>query len=209
MSVLKTYRYPVDKVGGVAFDGQDVWFAYKGKRDALARVDRTTGRIRNHLRGPKIGSGTAWDGKHLWQIGEGTIQCVDAETGKVLRTLPVPDEGFISGLAWDGEALWAGAFDRRRLYKIHPKTGKVLKMLHSDRYVTGIAWVGDELWHAVFPEEKKRAEIRRLDSRNGKVLRRHPVSYTISGMAHDGERFWCGDCKTATLRAVTIDRRKS
>lgn len=207
MKITRTFEYDVKTVGGVAFDGNDVWFSDPGNH-ALACVDPKTGKIRKRLTGPPIGSGTAWDGEHLWQVGSGTIQRIDPKTGKVVKTIPPPEPGFISGLAWDGESLWAGAYDSRKLYKLDPKSGRVLKVLKSDRFVTGITWIGPELYHAIYPEEGKPTEIRKIDPETGKVLERVEVPCTISGMAFDGEEFWCGDCDTAKLRTIKIDQKE-
>ncbi|MBI3722817.1 glutamine cyclotransferase [bacterium] len=207
VKIEKTFETGVPVVGGVAFDGEHVWFSDPANR-AIARVDRSTGKVRSRLRGPVVGSGTAWDGKHLWQVGDGTIQCVDAR-GKVVRELPLPKvDGFVSGLGWDGEALWAGDYHGRRLLKLDPETGRVLRVLESDRFVTGITWIGDELWHAVYKAEDRPAEIRRVDEKTGRVLARLEVPCTISGMAYDGERLWCGDCDSGKLRAMRLASRK-
>lgn len=207
MKITQTFEYDVKTVGGVAFDGKDVWFSDPGN-NALACVDPKTGKVRKRLKGPQIGSGTAWDGEHLWQVGPDTIQCIDPKTEKVVRTIPQPEKGFLSGLAWDGESLWAGASESRKLYKLDPKTGKVLKVLNSDRFVTGITWIGSDLYHAIYPEEGKPTEIRKIDPDTGKVLEKVEVPFTISGMAFDGEQFWCGDCKTARLRTITMEPKK-
>lgn len=204
--IEKEFSYPVETVGGVAFDGSAVWFS-DPQNQAIVRVDRESGKVRRRLRGPKIGSGTTWDGERLWQIGDGRIQCIDPKTGKVVRSFPVPTDGFASGLAWDGEAIWCGAYEERRLYKLDPRTGKVLRTVQSDRFVTGITWVGDELWHATYPEGKKGTELRRVDARSGEVVERVEVPCTISGMAWDGEAFWCGDCDHAQLRAIKVKAR--
>jgi outer membrane protein assembly factor BamB len=199
----KTHRYQVDGVGGVAFDGDALWISTFTRPDQfrLLRVLRETGEVRRELQASRLVTGIAWDGSHLWAASEAGIDCLDPETGTVVRTLPLPDEWFISGLAWDGEFLWVGAHDKRRIHKVDPDTGKVLQTIQSDRLVTGITWVGRELWHAVAPEEVESAvEIRKLDSESGLVMERVPIEHLISGLAFDGTRFWSGDCRAALVR---------
>ena len=53
-------------------------------------------------------AGTAFDGKHLFQIAEAVIRKIDPKTGEVLRTIPAPGNGGDSGLAWAEGTLWVG-----------------------------------------------------------------------------------------------------
>jgi hypothetical protein len=73
--ILREYGpFPgADQVGGVTFDGQHVWFAAGGKLNAL---DPASGKV---LRSIDVAAeaGTAFDGKHLFQIAEGCIQKID------------------------------------------------------------------------------------------------------------------------------------
>src|SRR5580700_7033343 len=94
----------VDRVGGVTYDGQQVWFASGDKLNALDPASGKTVRsidVAAH-------AGTAFDGKHLFQIAEASIQKIDPETGQVLTTIPVPSGGAASGLTWAEGTLWVG-----------------------------------------------------------------------------------------------------
>ena len=42
-------------------------------------------------------AGTAFDGKHLYQIAEAVIRKIDPGTGEVLGTIPAPGNGRDSG----------------------------------------------------------------------------------------------------------------
>src|SRR5947199_6911615 len=93
----------VDNVGGVTYDGQQVWFASGDKLNALDPASGKTVRsidVAAH-------AGTAFDGRHLFQIAEGHIQKIDPQTGQVLATIPAPG-GSNSGLAWAEGTLWVG-----------------------------------------------------------------------------------------------------
>ena len=73
-----------DRVHGVSYDGQHVWFA---SGDKLNAFDPSSGKM---LRSIDVAAhaGTAFDGKHLFQIAEDRIQKIDPKTGRVLATIP-------------------------------------------------------------------------------------------------------------------------
>ena len=79
----------VERVHGVTFDGQHIWFASGGKLNALDPASGKTLRSIDVL----AHAGTAFDGKHLYQIAESCIQKIDPETGRVLSTIPAPGGG--------------------------------------------------------------------------------------------------------------------
>ncbi|HYD55119.1 MAG TPA: hypothetical protein VEA99_20960, partial [Gemmatimonadaceae bacterium] len=76
----------VEKVGGVTYDGRQVWIA---GGDALTAFDPESGEPTRSLHVPAH-AGTAFDGTHLFQIAEDRIQKIDPETGRVLATIPAP-----------------------------------------------------------------------------------------------------------------------
>lgn len=206
--VTQKFDFEAKHIGGVAFDGKNVWVSFQPRegKGSLLCLDRTSGAVLREIASFPVGTGTAWDGAHIWQIGDGLIHCVDPETGSVLRTIPLPAEGFCTGLAFDGECLWVGSYEGRRMYKIDRETGKVLHVVESDRFVTGITWVNDELWHAADSETDKQlpTEIRSVSPQDGAVRKRAQVPFAVSGLSHDGCKFWCGDCEVAALRAVAL-----
>src|SRR5262249_1279330 len=111
----------VANVGGVSYDGQQVWFA---AGDRLNAFDPASGKI---LRSINVAAraGTAFDGRHLYQIGEGRIQKIDPKTGCVLSAIPTPGDG-CSGLAWAEATLWVGMFETRKIHQVDPETGAIL-----------------------------------------------------------------------------------
>src|SRR6266700_8228456 len=112
----------IDKVNGVSFDGQNVWFASGEKLNALDPARGTTVRsidVAAH-------AGTAYDGRHLFQIAEDRIQKIDPNTGRVLSTIPSPSGGG-SGLAWAEGTLWVGQHRGRKIHQIDPDTGAILR----------------------------------------------------------------------------------
>lgn len=189
----------VDRVHGVSFDGHAVWFACD---DRLHALDPDSGQITRTLDVP-ADAGTAFDGRHLYQIGGGQIRKIDARSGAVLATLAAPCGDDCSGLAWAEGMLWVGQYRGRRIHQLDPDTGAVLRTLESERFVTGVTWVAGQLWHGTWQDEQ--SDLRRVDPESGVVLERiaMPAGSGVSGLEADaGERFYCGGGDSGTVRAI-------
>ena len=113
-------------------------------------------------------AGTAYDGRHLYQLAGPSIQKVDPRSGEILATLPAPAEG-CSGMAWAEGALWVAHYRERKIHKIDPATGKILRTIASDRYVTGVTWTNGGLWHGTW--ENDESELRRVSPETGECRR--------------------------------------
>jgi glutamine cyclotransferase len=193
----------VERVGGVTYDGKNVWLAAGDKLQSLDPASGKPGRaidIAAH-------AGTAFDGKHLFQIAEKQIQKIDPDSGRVLATIPAPGGGADSGLAWAEGSLWVGQYRERKIHQIDPETGRILRTIESNRFVTGVSWVGGELWHATW--EGDESELRRVDPKTGEVLEQLdlPRGVKVSGLESDGRGlFYCGGGDTGKVRAVRRSR---
>src|SRR6202046_4236354 len=154
----------VDQVAGVTSAARLVWFASGDKLNAL---DPDSGQITRSI-DVAAHAGTAFDGKHLFQIAEDRIQKIDLGTGQVLATIPAPGGGGDSGMAWAEGTLWVGQHRGRKIHQIDPETGAILRTIESHRVVTGVTWLNGELWHATWEGEE--SDLRRLDPHNGNVL---------------------------------------
>src|ERR1700756_4574659 len=108
-----------DRVHGVTYDGQHVWFA---SGDKLNAFDPSSGKMRRSI-DVAAHAGTAFDGQHLFQIAENRIQKIDPKNGRVLATIPAPGAGGDSGLAWAEGTLWVGHYRNRKIYQVDPQTG--------------------------------------------------------------------------------------
>jgi glutamine cyclotransferase len=153
-------------------------------------------------------AGTAFDGKHLFQIAENRIQKIDPQSGRVLATIPAPGNGGDSGLAWAEGTLWVGHYRERKIYQVDPDNGAVLRTIESNRFVTGVTWVEGELWHATW--EGDESELRRLDPSTGQVLEsvEMPAGIGVSGLESNGtDQFFCGGGRSAKVRAVRRPKR--
>jgi glutamine cyclotransferase len=194
------------RVNGVTYDGQHVWFAAGDKLNAF---DPTSGKA---LRSIDVAAhaGTAFDGQHLFQIAEDRIHKIDPNTGRVLATIPAPGGGGDSGLAWAEGTLWVGHHRERKIYQIDPETGAVLRTIESNRFVTGVTWVDGELWHGTWEADK--SELRRVDPRTGAVLQSldMPPGVGVSGLESDGgDRFFCGGGSSGKVRVVRRPKRSA
>ena len=204
--ILREYGpFPgVDNVGGVTFDGRNVWIA---AGDKLSAFDPASGKI---LRSIDVvaHAGTAFDGEHLYQLAEDRIQKIDPKTGAVLATIPSPGRGADSGLAWAEGSLWVGQYRDRKIHQVDPKTGAILRTIESNRFVTGVTWVEGEFWHGTW--EGDESDVRRVDPETGNVLERleMPSGVGVSGLESDGgDRFFCGGGKSGKVRAVRRPNR--
>jgi glutamine cyclotransferase len=196
----------VDQVHGVTYDGHQVWFA---AGDSLRALDPESGKT---VRAIDVAAhaGTAFDGKHLFQLAENRIQKIDLKTGRVLHTIPSPGGGGDSGLAWAEGTLWVGQYRDRKIHQVDPDTGAILRTIESNRFVTGVTWVDGELWHGTW--EGDESELRRVDPETGQVLERleMPSGVGVSGLESDGnDRFFCGGGRSGTVRAVRRPKRSA
>jgi glutamine cyclotransferase len=203
--ILREYGpFPgVDRVGGVTFDGQQVWVA---AGDKLSAFDPASGET---LRSIDVAAhaGTAFDGKHLFQIAESRIQKIDPKTGRVLATIPAPGGGGDSGLTWAEGTLWVGQYRERKIHQIDPQTGAVLRTIECKRFVTGVTWVEGELWHGTW--ESEQSDLIRVDPQTGETLEsiQMPPGLAVSGLESDGaDRFFCGGGSSGKVRAVRRPR---
>jgi glutamine cyclotransferase len=193
-----------ERVHGVTYDGEKVWFAAGDKLNAF---DPASGKM---LRSIDVAAhaGPAFDGQYLFQLAEDRIQKIDPKTGSVLATIPAPGGGADSGLTWAEGTLWVGQYRDRKIHQIDPQTGAILRTIESNRFVTGVTWVDGELWHGVWDGDE--SDVRRVDPQTGKVLERlaMPPGVSVSGLESDGgDRFFCGGGPSGKVRTVRRPKR--
>src|SRR5437870_7391085 len=125
----------IEQVHGVTWDGRNIWFA---RGEKLAAIDPASGVLVRQL-DVAADAGTAFDGRHLWQIAEDRarkIHQVDANTGAILRT--IESDRFVTGVSWvDGE-LWHATMEgeQSEIRRIDPENGEVLERLEMPAGVT-------------------------------------------------------------------------
>jgi streptogramin lyase len=196
--VLAEFTFPgVASVHGVTHDGTRAWIAL-GDRLQSVEPDGSFGRALS----VRAEAGSAFDGRHFYQIAAGTIQKVDPATGAVVATVPAPPDTDFAGLTWAEGALWVGQYEGRRILKLDPETGRVLRTVQSDRLVTGVTFAEGELWHGAV--EGEGAELRRVDPGSGEALEalEMPDAF-VSGLEYDGKgRLYAGTGKSGRLRVI-------
>jgi glutamine cyclotransferase len=190
----------VEQVGGVTYDGHNVWFA---SGDKLTALDPASGETLRSL-DVAAHAGSAFDGRYLYQIADNRIHKIDPDSGTVVSSIPTPDgDDCNSGMAWAEGSLWVGNYRGRKIHQVDPETGKILRTIESNRFVTGVSWVDGELWHGTWEEDE--SDIRRIDPQTGEViaLLEMPAGTGVSGLESDGaDRFYCGTGGSGTIRAV-------
>jgi len=192
-------------IRGVTFDGRLVWFAGDGKLQAFEPASGKRVRAIDVV----CDAGTAFDGRHLYQIAAERIHKIDPATGAILSTIPAPGGGRDSGLAWAEGTLWVGQYRDRKIHQIDPVTGAVLRTIESNRFVTGVTWVDGELWHGTW--EGDDSDIRRVDPETGEVRARltMPEGTMVSGLESDGaDLLYAGGGNSGRVRAVRRPRRR-
>ncbi|TGP49843.1 glutamine cyclotransferase [bacterium M00.F.Ca.ET.230.01.1.1] len=197
--ILREYGpFPgVERVNGVTYDGENVWFASDDKLNAL---DPDSGLIVRSI-DVAAHAGTAFDGEYLYQIAEDRIHKVDPKIGKVVATIPAPGNGGDSGMAWAEGSLWVGEYRAHKIHQIDPETGKVIRTIESKRVVTGVTWVDGELWHATWEGEE--GDLVRIDPETGDVVQELEMPSGVSGLESDGVGcFFCGGGSSGKIKAV-------
>jgi glutamine cyclotransferase len=187
------------QVAGVSYAEGVVWAATGAK---LLAIDPQSGEVTRALE-RACDAGTAFDGRHLYQIAEARIDKIDPRTGEVVASIPAPAGGGDSGLTWAEGSLWVGDYRSRAIHQIDPDTGTVKRTIQSNRFVTGVTWVDGQLWHGTW--EADESELRRVDPQGGEVLERlrMPQGVFVSGLESDGaDLFYCGGGGSGKVRAV-------
>jgi streptogramin lyase len=193
----------IDHIHGVTHDGHRAWIAVGDRLQAVA----PDGTLESSIP-VRAEAGTAFDGRHFYQIAEGKIQKVDPATGDVLAIVPAPPNVDYAGLTWAEGALWVAEHKGQRILKLDPETGRVLRTVQSDRLLTGVTFAEGDLWHGAVDDG--RGELRRVDPRSGEVLESlaMPGGGFVSGLEYDGEsRFYAGGGRSGRLRVVRRPKR--
>ena len=125
--------------------------------------------------------GVTYDGAHIWFASGDTLNALDPESGKTLRSIDVAAH---AGTAFDGTHLYQIAEDR--IQKIDVKTGGVLASIPSpgNGGDSGLAWAEGTLWVGQYRERK----IYQIDPETGAILRTIESNRFVTGVTWvDGE----------------------
>src|SRR5262249_22319298 len=141
---------------------------------------------------PEVGHvhGVTYDGRHVWFAAGEALQALDPESGRTLRSIPVPAH---AGTAFDGRHLYQLAEDR--IQKIDPESGRVLATIPAPGGGgdSGLAWAEGALWVGHYRDRK----IHQIDPDTGAILRTITSNRFVTGVTWvDGEVWhgtWEGD----------------
>ena len=116
--------------------------------------------------------GVSYDGTNIWIATGDTLNAVDPDSGKTVRTLNVPAH---AGTAFDGQHLFQIAEDR--IQKIDPESGRVLATIPTpDGGASGMAWAEGSLWVG----QHRNRKIHQVDPRD----RRDPSHHRVEPLRH-------------------------
>ena len=159
-------------LSGLTWDGQALWQSLYDQ-ETLRGINPVTNDFDAAiiLEGQGWLSGVAWDGRHLWTVAQqhGRLQALDRESGRVVKTLPVPvgtgDIDFHDGSLWASVAEplrfdsalarfeWAADSMEYVILRINPVDGQVIARYAARHLYSGLCWVDDDLWLAHAPSK--------------------------------------------------------
>lgn len=130
-------------------------------------------------------NGVTYDGRHVWVATGDTLQAIDPQSGKVLRSIDVAAH---AGTAFDGKHLYQIAEDR--IQKIDPQTGKVLSTIPAPGASgnSGLAWAEGTLWVGEYRARK----IHQIDPDSGAILRTIETKRFVTGVTWVDGELWHG-----------------
>jgi ABC-type transport system substrate-binding protein/streptogramin lyase len=141
---------------------------------------------------PGVGGGVAVGAGSVWVAqGLSRVVRIDAATGRVEATVPIPDANVVAS----GEgAIWVAASDLGTLTKIDPRTGTVVATARIGRWICCVAVGGGYLWAA------NDAGVWKLAS-DGRALDTTPMpSQTANIYFGDGALWAAADAAGTVLR---------
>ena len=134
--------------------------------------------------------GVTYDGQSVWFAAGDTLNAIDPESGKTLRSIDVAAH---AGTAFDGRYLFQLAEDR--IQKIDPETGRVVATIPAPGGGgdSGLAWAEGTLWVGQYRDRR----IHQIDPETGTILRTIHSDRFVTGVTWvDGELWhatWEGD----------------
>jgi glutamine cyclotransferase len=134
--------------------------------------------------------GVTYDGRNVWIAAGDTLQALEPESGKTVRSLDVAAH---AGTAFDGRHLFQIVEDR--IEKIDPDTGRVLATIPAPGggADSGLAWGEGSLWVG----QSRARKIHQIDPETGAILRTIESKRFVTGVTWvDGELWhgtWEGD----------------
>jgi glutamine cyclotransferase len=144
--------------------------------------------------------GVTYDGRHVWFAAGGTLQALDPDSGKPVKSIEVPAD---AGTAYDGRHLFQLA--ENRIQKIDPASGRVLSSIPApgEGGDSGLAWAEGTLWVGQYRARK----IHQVDPETGQVLRTIESDRFVTGVTWVDGELWHGTWEGEESDLRRIDSR--
>ena len=145
--ISRSFKAP-SKGYGLASDGTYLYFG--GYPKTLYKIDPQTEKVIYAVHDLDFSIyGLVWDGKRLWasDCNSNLIYNFSHISGSVYESFETPGDLSI-GLSWDNNILYSIDNETKEIYKIDPKTGKIMSFhsLGTVSEITGITYDGRNLW---------------------------------------------------------------
>lgn len=136
----------------------------------------------------------------ILSVAPGWVQALTDDGGFIHRSFAAPAPN-VTGAAFDGKFLWVADWKEDVIYKIDPKSGKLLGSIASPGpRPTGLAWDGSHLWVADIHWNKA---YRINPEKKSVVWEIHLPGICPLGMAWDGKYLWYSDKKKKKIYKIS------
>jgi len=142
--------------------------------------------------------GVSYDGTNIWIATGDTLNAVDPDSGKSVRTLNVPAH---AGTAFDGRYLFQ--ISDNRIQKVDPDSGRVLATIPTpEGGASGMAWAEGSLWVGQYRNRK----IHQVDPQTGAIIRTIESNRFVTGVTWVDDELWHGtwEADQSELRRIDL-----
>jgi len=140
--------------------------------------------------------GVSYDGSNVWIATGDTLNAIEPDSGKTVRTLNVPAH---AGTAFDGRHLFQISGDR--IQKVDPQTGVVVATIPAPEGASGMAWAEGSLWVG----QHRRRQIHQVDPQTGAILRTLSSNRFVTGVTWVDGEMWHGTLEADQSELRRID----
>jgi glutamine cyclotransferase len=142
--------------------------------------------------------GVSYDGSNVWIATGDTLNAIEPDSGKTVRTLNVPAH---AGTAFDGRHLFQISGDR--IQKVDPQTGVVVATIPAPEGSSGMAWAEGSLWVG----QHRKRQIHQIDPQTGAILRTLNSNRFVTGVTWVDGEMWHGTLEADQSELRRIDPR--
>jgi len=140
--------------------------------------------------------GVSYDGSNVWIATGDTLNAIEPDSGKTVRTLNVPAH---AGTAFDGRHLFQISGDR--IQKVDPQTGVVVATIPAPEGSSGMAWAEGSLWVG----QHRKRQIHQVDPQTGAILRTLNSNRFVTGVTWVDGEMWHGTLEADQSELRRID----